>query len=438
MFGLPRDVAEPLRTLLASQFILFLGVGALLPALPLYAQSIGLSSSANGLVISAPALAMLLLNLPLGQATDRFGRKPLMIGGMIVMACADVATGMSRSILALVPARVMLGVGRAGCECGDRAYLADLCARVPEKRGIIVASQSTVHAVGLVFGPLLGGRLMEAYGAPAAFFYVAVAAIGTGIGYTFLPETLREETRLAAELKASMDEGDGGLLDTLNPFTSSDNGSTTAVAAGGGGASGNAREDSSWLALLKDADQRVLLLCASANSLGFVAKLTVIPLYASSHLNASPAEVGQLFSITALLGLVTAPFAGLAADKFGKKLVVGAALATAAAGLFFGANADTQSQLMFCIGAWGMGTAAAGPAINALAQELAPEGGEGEALTLPKSAADLVFLIGPLALGVLDDAIGTDNAGMILTSIAAATAAGSCLFLPTEERKSQS
>jgi len=93
---------------------------------------------------------------------------------------------------------------------------------------------------------------------------------------------------------------------------------------------------------------------------------------------------------------------------------------------------------MFCIGAWGMGTAAAGPAINALAQELAPEGGEGEALTLPKSAADLVFLIGPLALGVLDDAIGTDNAGMILTSIAAATAAGSCLFLPTEERKSQS
>ena len=433
VLGLPRDVAEPLRTLLASQFILFLGVGALLPALPLYAQSIGLSSSANGLVISAPALAMLLLNLPLGQATDRFGRKPLMIGGMIVMAVADVATGMSRSILALVPARVMLGVGRAGCECGDRAYLADLCARVPEKRGIIVASQSTVHAVGLVFGPLLGGRLMEAYGAPAAFFYVAVAAIGTGIGYTFLPETLREETRLAAELKASTDEGDGGLLDTLNPFTSSD----TSVATSGA-ANGNAREDSSWLALLKDEDQRVLLLCASANSLGFVAKLTVIPLYASSHLNASPAEVGQLFSITALLGLVTAPFAGLAADKFGKKLIVGAALATAAAGLFFGANAETQSQLMFCIGAWGVGTAAAGPAINALAQELAPEGGEGEALTLPKSAADLVFLVGPLALGVLDDAIGTDNAGMILTSIAAATAAGSCLFLPTGGRMKQS
>ena len=184
-----------LRTLLASQFILFLGVGALLPALPLYAQSIGLSSSANGLVISAPALAMLVLNLPFGQAADRFGRKPLMVAGMAVMAAADVGTAVSRSVMMLVPMRVLLGVGRAGCECGDRAYLADLCARVPEKRGIIVAGQSTVHAIGLVIGPLLGGRLMEAYGAPAAFYYVAAAAIGTGIGYSFLPETLTEATR---------------------------------------------------------------------------------------------------------------------------------------------------------------------------------------------------------------------------------------------------
>ena len=427
-FGLPSDVAGPLRTLLASQFILFLGVGALLPALPLYAQSIGLSSSANGLVISAPALAMLVLNLPFGQAADRFGRKPLMVAGMAVMAAADVGTAVSRSVMMLVPMRVLLGVGRAGCECGDRAYLADLCARVPEKRGIIVAGQSTVHAIGLVIGPLLGGRLMEAYGAPAAFYYVAAAAIGTGIGYSFLPETLTEATREAAELKASADEGDDiGVMSALNPFTSSDE--RESVTREG-------RESSSWLTLLENRDQRVLLLCASANSLGFVAKLTVIPLYASGHLGASPAEVGNLFSITALLGLVTAPITGLAADTFGKKLVVGVALSACAAGLFLGAESSTQSELTRAIGAWGVGIAAAGPAINALAQELAPKGGEGEALTLPKSAADLVFLVGPLVLGVLDDAVDADNAGMILCACVAALAAVSCVSLPNSSRPS--
>ena len=52
VFGLPRKaVAEPFGILLGSQFVLFVGVGALLPALPLYAQSIGLSGSANGVVL---------------------------------------------------------------------------------------------------------------------------------------------------------------------------------------------------------------------------------------------------------------------------------------------------------------------------------------------------------------------------------------------------
>jgi MFS family permease len=177
-------------------------------------------------------------------------------------------------------------------------------------------------------------------------------------------------------------------------------------------------------------------LCASANSLGFVAKLTVIPLYASGHLGASPAEVGNLFSITALLGLVTAPITGLAADTFGKKLVVGVALSACAAGLFLGAESSTQSELTRAIGAWGVGIAAAGPAINALAQELAPKGGEGEALTLPKSAADFVFLVGPLVLGVLDDAVDADNAGMILCACVAALAAVSCVSLPNSSRPS--
>ena len=440
VFGLPRDTYEPLRTLLASQFVLYLGVGALLPALPLYAQAIGLSSGANGLVISAPAAAMLALNLPLGQAADRYGRKPLMIGGMAVMALADVATARATSVASLVPARVILGVGRCGCECGDRAFLADLCARVPEKRGLIVATQSTVHAIGLVVGPLLGGRLMEAYGAPAAFYYVAAAALGTGIGYCFLPETLTEETRQEAELKASMDDGDGGFMDVLRSFGASrDEDESPAeellkpAEIAGAAVLEKQKSKASWSELLKTADQRVLLVCASANSLGFVAKLTVIPLYASGHLGASPAEVGNLFSVTALLGLVTAPLSGLAADKFGKKIVAGTALATCAAGLFFGSQSATQSELMLFIGCWGVGVAAAGPAINALAQELAPKGGEGEALTLPKSAADLVFLIGPVALGFADQVVGSDRAGMVLCALSAAVAAASCFFLPTSD-----
>ena len=51
----PQEVLGPFSLLLLSQFILFLGVGAVIPTVPLYGQSIGLSAASNGVVISAPA-----------------------------------------------------------------------------------------------------------------------------------------------------------------------------------------------------------------------------------------------------------------------------------------------------------------------------------------------------------------------------------------------
>ena len=77
-----------------------------------------------------------------------------------------------------------------------------------------------------------------------------------------------------------------------------------------------------------------------------------------------------------------------------------------------------------------MGTAAAGPAVNALAQESAPAGAEGEALTLPKTAGDVVFLVGPVALGLADDLLGSEGASLALVSAtAAASAVATLAFL---------
>merc|ERR1719215_1613243 len=81
LFGLPRkEVAQPFGLLLFSQLVLFVGVGAVIPTIPLYGKSIGLSSSANGLILGAPALALLLGAQPCGRFADA-ARKPAMIIG---------------------------------------------------------------------------------------------------------------------------------------------------------------------------------------------------------------------------------------------------------------------------------------------------------------------------------------------------------------------
>lgn len=412
LFGLPKDdVGEPLAILLGSQFVLFIGVGALLPALPLYAQSIGLSGSANGIVLSAPALAMLLLNLPAGKLVDSWGRKQMMMAGMVVIALADLATSQCRTVLALIPARLALGAGRAAAENGDRAYLADLTDRFPSARGTMSGSQQAIQALGLVIGPLIGGRAVEAFGAPTVFLLISGAAFACTGGYSLLPDinvaAEREEERL--QLSMDMTEEEEEEMER----------ELEAIKAA-----------SDWRELLKSDRQRVITAAAAANALGFVAKLTCIPWFATQALDATPAQVGELFSYTALLGMVSAPLSGIIADKIGLKAVVVTSLAMCAAGLVVAQDSSTFRELQLCIGLWGMGTAAAGPAVNALAQESAPKGGEGEALTLPKTAGDAVFLIGPVFLGGFDDLLGSAGASLdIVAASAAAAAVGTAVFL---------
>ena len=57
---LPEDAEKPFSLLLFSQFVLFVGVGAVIPTIPLYGKAIGLTGASTGVVIAAPALALLL------------------------------------------------------------------------------------------------------------------------------------------------------------------------------------------------------------------------------------------------------------------------------------------------------------------------------------------------------------------------------------------
>ena len=98
LFGLPReDVAKPLGLLLAAQFVLFVGVGAVIPTLPLYGKAIGLSSAVNGICISTPAIALLLGARLAGEFADR-ARKPAMLWGMALIAASDVGTAFATSV----------------------------------------------------------------------------------------------------------------------------------------------------------------------------------------------------------------------------------------------------------------------------------------------------------------------------------------------------
>jgi hypothetical protein len=107
------------QSLLTSQFLLFIGIGAIIPSIRCMEGNVDCPGAANGFVISAPAVA-LLLGANRGGALADVARKPSMLIGMAVIAVADLGTSLANSLPTLLLARLGLGAGRCISEAGER------------------------------------------------------------------------------------------------------------------------------------------------------------------------------------------------------------------------------------------------------------------------------------------------------------------------------
>lgn len=400
--SIPPDVQFSLAILFLSQFVLFIGVGAVIPAIPLYGQEIGLSQAANGIVISAPAVALLLLAKFTGNYADR-ARKPAMLYGMACIALADFGTAVSTTLLQLLLARLGLGLGRGVAEAGERGMLADLVSRVPQLRGRAVATQQAVIALGIAIGAPCGGIVIEQWGVRAAFLCVTAGALVALVLYTLLPETV-----------VSVDNKN----DNDNRAELQDE-----------------KQREVWSTLWKDRRWRGLALAQCGTSFGFAAKIATIPVLATAILPGGAAGTGLLISAAGLSGLVGAPIGGWLTDRFGARRTAALSGTVSATGFLFipvalnfgdsissinsllpsswglANNALAESSTLsgpaaaFCalVVLWSLGATAQGPALTAYAQELAPLGSEATALALPRAAGDGTYILAPLLLGAVAD-----------------------------------
>ena len=373
------DVQRTLATLIAAQVILFVGVGAVIPVVAIYGrETLGLSAAASGVVVSAPALA-LLLGAKVGGAYADQARKPALIGGMLFIALSDAGTALASSLAPLVVARLGLGAGRCVSESAERGLLADLGNVAPDLRGRAIAANQAAAAAGIALGAPLGGLLSETYGPRACFLAVTGAALVTACIYTQLPETATA---------ARVDDDDG--VD--------------------------------WLLLLKDGRWRGLTAAEVCSRFGFAAKIASVPLVAAQVLPGGAAGAGALVSLAGLGGLVGAPVGGFGVDRVGARatavasgLVGGGALSAVPVALSMEDPAVPFSALIIL---WSTAVAAQAPALQALAQRLAPPGGEAEALALPRAAGDGVYIVVPYLLGLVVDAGAPQGADIALAGVA--------------------
>lgn len=335
--------------LLASQFPVFVAVGALIPVLPLYGQEFGLSQSSVGLLVSSPSLAKLILNLPFGQLADSLGRRVLMVGGMSLCAIADVGTGLASSLPFLIVARLLLGAGLSSSDAGSSAWVADATETRPETRASFLGVQNAVIASAFVIGPAVGGWLVGEFGMRSIFFVVAIGAATCAAGYSFLPE-LR------------------------------------------GARTAEDREASSFQELLKAPEQQALAAISVAFYAGTACKISLLPTVAKEVFDAAPAEVGQLFSALAALAIFGTLVGGRLADAVGPRnilLVCGGACSAAYFGAALATEAHAKEAFVACLALWAVAAAIKSPALQAFAISAAPEDRRGAALSVPKTVGEI-------------------------------------------------
>ena len=159
-----------------------LGLFMVLPLLSLYAGDMpGATPSLIGLALGAYGLTQAALQLPLGWLSDQVGRKPVIIGGLLVFALGSVLAATADSLWGIVIGRAVQGAGAIAATV--MALVADLTSTEQRTKAMAIVGMSIglSFAVALVLGPVIA-----AVGGLASVFWVTALLAGGGIAIVAL------------------------------------------------------------------------------------------------------------------------------------------------------------------------------------------------------------------------------------------------------------
>lgn len=187
----------PIVFILVTVVVDAMGIGLIMPVMPdliteVMGGSLGQAALWGGVLATSFAIMQFLFGPVLGNISDRFGRRPVLLASLAVMLVDNLIMAVAGTIWVLFIGRLVGGVASA-TQATASAALADISK--PEEKAANFGLVGAAFGIGFILGPLIGG-VLGGYGSRAPFYAAAaLAALNLGLGYFVLPETVTDRIR---------------------------------------------------------------------------------------------------------------------------------------------------------------------------------------------------------------------------------------------------
>jgi DHA1 family tetracycline resistance protein-like MFS transporter len=182
-----RLVTRPLLIIFLTIFVNLVGFGIIIPLLPFYAETFGASPLVIGLLFAVFSLCQLAAAPALGDLSDRYGRRPILIFSLAGTVLSFVMLALAHSVAMLFAARIVDGLSGGNISTA-RAYVADVTE--PKDRARAYGIIGAAFGLGFILGPALSGVLSGiSYTAPI-WAAAGLTMVATVMAWLWLPETV--------------------------------------------------------------------------------------------------------------------------------------------------------------------------------------------------------------------------------------------------------
>jgi DHA1 family multidrug resistance protein-like MFS transporter len=356
--------------LLVVVFLVMAGIGMVWSVLAVYAQSLGASTAMVGLMTAAYGGARLLINVPAGMAADRFGRRRLMIIGLVVLAAGAFSTMSLGGFGPLLLSLLVIGSGSSIYATAAMAAMADMS--TPERRVADMASYQGANMLGIAIGPGIGGLAAAVWGYAAPFLLLGVLALAAALCLWWIVPAAAKRQAIEHGAKTSWLGSGAPLLIGLGL-------ATFGVFF--------ARVAANWV---------------------------LMPLVATKSIGMSVGQVGLLLTAGAIANLIVLPMTSATTRRFGRMAVIVGSMVATLVSLALLASAHSVAMAWASAIILGAASGMAGPTLSAFAVDAAPPGRLGPAIGMLRTMSDLGVVTGPFIAGTAVDMLGWGYPGGLL------------------------